>query len=1498
MAGQGSARVTLREIDLSQVRNPQQLPQGVPAAVVGPARKGPAFVPRTFANMQQFNEVFGNMLEVGRESNSNQFGPLALNEWMKSARAGTYIRVLGVGDGKASLGGRVSDAGFIVGDRLVQDTTGGDVSKVDDNQDATITGSTAALELGRTHFLGCFMKDESGSTYLQDAGVQVDESSAELKIKFDATTLPSNDSYIELLSVDADGNTTSKKYGFKTGGGAIDDDDGNEVVPAAQVINTSVATTGQLIVDALVILINGADGHNGGLVAIENPEVAEEIIITQSVAGLAGNSAVDSRITASARDKITITGSTTITNSTEQANGIKFREGTDGTKSTATIAVKAGDVNATEGDTLAIQSILVDGTVAGAGASTVTVTFQDIGSGAVGYTEAEKAAGYKVANGSTVNVITGDSGDNSLDGQKGTLANLTAALNDSTLTNTYDNGLRASLSADGLTVTITQGFAGTEGDVATIVENVEADAFNIQAQATADGGAGLTFSGGAVATASSITLAFTGQPNVGDLLELPSINAGTAEEFIIVSESAAAVNGSLLDASKVQVELGASLDITLNNFKDAILTGSGTLNSGHVDVVIDVLENTLTISSGAAALSNNLNVPKFNMSSNVTISNPAGDSLVGNFGAKTTSFTGGQFNEAKPVIRGVLMTPQGVRAALDVNSGVAGLVDAASASLAQIRSVAHGKQFGDTAGTHLTGYVVGEVDSNQGFKLILNGYSNTENPAVLHCSFDPNSSTYFKKVLNTDPTKIEELGHYLYAYWDVDPTVAKPSNQGLRKNGAQITNSYENMVGFLLAGEGDGVNKRNSSASGKPNYEDFSNRFATAKTPWIVSQFYGAGENTAARPMTALEGQALKLFRLYALDDGEISNHQFRLLISNLRYGGKNDFGSFDMSLETLESDPIKGSVLAAWKNANLDASSRNFIGRLIGDKNIYYDFERDVNNQRLREEGQYARKNSYVRIELSDALKQGQIPVDALPTGFQGHSHLFTKSDGNFLELDIADANKIFTASGTVPSETLSQAQVAPMDFVSSINRALTSTDFQADDDLAWGVKFAKRENSTSVNKELSELVFNHSVKSWSKFFPSIGSNPAWITDADEADLNQNSFFSLEKILIPKESIVDNKISTWDGAIYKRASYTPSDGDERFVTISEDALGRNAKFLKFRCMFQGGFDGVNIFDTEKSELSGVASLREGEDETNTQKFTGPTIMSYQRAIDVLSDKSATEFQLLAIPGQRTPRITDYAIDACEERFDALYLFDIVEKDSLGDLIEYSTQNPHVRNTISLFSSRILDTSFAAAYFPDVVIRRPSDDAPLVVPPSVGMLGVMSRNDSIADPWFAPAGLNRGKLPAIDSRVQMNRDLLDELYDADINPIYVPAGRQGEVYAFGQKTLLQDASALDRINVRRLLIDIRRKVKKVGEKLLFEPNRSSTLSRFASLVEPIMANVQERRGVTRYKVQIDSSTTTQNDIENNTIRGKIYLQPTKSVEFISLDFVVTNTIQQ
>ena len=134
---------------------------------------------------------------------------------------------------------------------------------------------------------------------------------------------------------------------------------------------------------------------------------------------------------------------------------------------------------------------------------------------------------------------------------------------------------------------------------------------------------------------------------------------------------------------------------------------------------------------------------------------------------------------------------------------------------------------------------------------------------------------------------------------------------------------------------------------------------------------------------------------------------------------------------------------------------------------------------------------------------------------------------------------------------------------------------------------------------------------------------------------------------------------------------------------------------------------------------------------------------------------------------------------------------------------------------------------------------------------------------------------------------------MDDLYTADINPVTSLTSTSG-VVVFGQKTLLAAQSALDRVNVRRLLIDVRRKVRSVANSLLFEPNREDTLSKFSSAVTPILTRIQQQQGLDRFKVQIDTSTTTQADVENNTIRGKIFLQPTRTVEFISLDFVVTN----
>jgi len=319
----------------------------------------------------------------------------------------------------------------------------------------------------------------------------------------------------------------------------------------------------------------------------------------------------------------------------------------------------------------------------------------------------------------------------------------------------------------------------------------------------------------------------------------------------------------------------------------------------------------------------------------------------------------------------------------------------------------------------------------------------------------------------------------------------------------------------------------------------------------------------------------------------------------------------------------------------------------------------------------------------------------------------------------------------------------------------------------------------------------------------------------------------------------------------------------------------------------------VNIFDDDKKDFSDAAVRREMDDSSNQGGSAGPTVAAYRKGIMVMEEKSDVDIQLLAIPGIRHEAVSDFAIDSTERRFDALYIMDIEEKDTLNNSVTGSAIL-NVKNTVNRHAARSFDSSFAAAYFPDVIIQDPATATNVQCPPSVAVLGAFGYSDSISHPWYAPAGFARGALKStIETQVKFNRDNLDDLYEADINPITSFPSTPGNII-FGQKTLLATQSALDRVNVRRLLIDIRRSVKKIANTLLFEPNRSETLAKFSNAVTPILSRIQQQQGLDRFKVQIDTTTTTQADVENNTIRGKIWLQPTKSLEFISLDFKVTN----
>ena len=276
----------------------------------------------------------------------------------------------------------------------------------------------------------------------------------------------------------------------------------------------------------------------------------------------------------------------------------------------------------------------------------------------------------------------------------------------------------------------------------------------------------------------------------------------------------------------------------------------------------------------------------------------------------------------------------------------------------------------------------------------------------------------------------------------------------------------------------------------------------------------------------------------------------------------------------------------------------------------------------------------------------------------------------------------------------------------------------------------------------------------------------------------------------------------------------------------------------------------------------------------------------YRTAISLLANKDEYDFNLLFIPGivdqvgTGHNAIAGAAIEMCQDRGDAFLVLDNTSKTST---VAAAKTNAEVRNS-----------SYAASYYPWVQIQDATLGTYRYVPPSVVMAGVYHFNDTIGQPWFAPAGLNRG---GIDSAVQAYRKLTqsnrDDLYDSNQNPIATFPG-QG-VTVFGQKTLQKKASALDRVNVRRLLINIKKFVASSSRNLVFEQNTSDLRNQFLNIVNPFLEQVQSNSGLNAFRVVMDDSNNTPDTIDRNMLVGQVFLQPSRTAEFIVLDFVVQPT---
>lgn len=670
----------------------------------------------------------------------------------------------------------------------------------------------------------------------------------------------------------------------------------------------------------------------------------------------------------------------------------------------------------------------------------------------------------------------------------------------------------------------------------------------------------------------------------------------------------------------------------------------------------------------------------------------------------------------------------------------------------------------------------GSVDGS--FVLMLSGSFVTDTSAFTNAS-DKNGTTYSASL---DINSQNYIGK-IFGYSAVNTTPAY--NYTIFPNVAAeiITNGY-NSISI-------------ETGSALDNW-DFSTPYKAAETPWITSQAVG--------------GNAIDLFKFAHLSDGNVTNMDVKIAISNIKPAGTiagSQYGQFDVIIRYVDQSDIKNPpfshedddlrpAIVEQFTCNLDPNSALFIGNVIGDR--YYEVDSEGQVSVLND---YTNKSSFVRVILDEAVKNGAIDPSLVPFGFRA---LYSPIPDTFTQPPSASYVQAQTIGGTYNKRKY------------------------------WGFDF-DFQNTDNVNYLCS--------------LPSIA----------QLTTGNNSDFMLSNFNQPLGAAFPSATSPYTGSI-------------------DLSSNTSIESRKFAVPFQGGFDGQKPNLQKRTGQFITATNTQGFDISST---SAAGYVAYKKAIDAVSNKDEYDINMVVLPGvlhSLHSSITTYAKDMVEERGDSFYIMDPAGYDaSVADVVN---------------SVAGMDSNYTAVYYPWVRIVDSTKNKPVWVPPSVVLPGVFAFNDRVAAEWYAPAGLNRGGLPeVIDAKVRLSQPSRDTLYENRINPIGSFPG-QG-VCVWGQKTLQGRPSALDRINVRRMMIAVKKFIAASTRFLVFEQNTAATRNRFLNIVNPYLESIQQRQGLSAFRVIMDETNNTPDVIDRNIMYGVLYLQPTKTAEFIQLDFNIQPT---
>ena len=617
-------------------------------------------------------------------------------------------------------------------------------------------------------------------------------------------------------------------------------------------------------------------------------------------------------------------------------------------------------------------------------------------------------------------------------------------------------------------------------------------------------------------------------------------------------------------------------------------------------------------------------------------------------------------------------------------------------------------------------------------------------------------------------------------------------------------------------------------------------QYQSPETPFVVSELRG--------------NKVYNLFKFISISDGDSANVEVKISIMNMSFNNS----TFDIMVRDFFDTDANPVVLEKFTNCTMNPDSNSFVAKKIGSSN-----------------GEYPLNSAFIMIELSD-----EFPVDALPCGFEGY--IMRDYSG-----DILSPVPVYKTEYNFPGQVIynppfgttnggSNVVTSPGDNVRRTFLGFSSS-LGIDESFLMFKGFQNNLNHCNV---IDGTPWNTKTKGFhmdsgatvvtiGNAFTTSGESSFYVGDASfnsEPTSPENPYY---RLYARKFTLCFAKgFDGWD--IYRESR---TNGDDFILGATGYLKGACPTSRYPTATGWGAFKNISIGGDDS-------------DWANTDYY------AYQLGIATFANPEATNINVFAtssIDYVNNSNLVEGAINMIQDdRADSVYICTTPDYDMF---LPTTTDNLGLifpTEAVNNLEETGIDSNYTATYYPWILVRDTVNNTQLYIPPTGEVCRNLALTDNIAFPWFASAGYTRGLVNSIKARIKLTQENRDTLYKGRINPI-ATFSDVGTVI-WGNKTLQQADSALDRLNVRRLLLQARKLISAVAVRLLFEQNDEIVRQQFLDSVNPILDSIRRDRGIYDFRVTVSSSP---EDLDRNTLTGKIYLKPTKALEFIDIEFLIT-----